>query len=495
MNRTPTPTDGNGRHPAETHAAETHAADAHPAHAAGDERISTDVPPRTGRVLAFAAAGMAVVLGGAFAVAFAARHHARGEADRGAADAADARDVVDVVPVGATPGHYPLTLPGRTAGWIQGPLYARVDGYIGTWAADIGDHVKQGQVLATIDTPELDQQLAAARAKAAASDAQVDVARSDQSIAKLTYDRWRDSPKGVVSEQEREEKQAQYTAAKAHLAEATAQARLDQADVGRYQALEGFRRVQAPYDGIITGRHIDIGDLVTLGSSASTTPLYDMAQSNVIRVFVPVPQKAAADMTVGLRAHVTSDQYPGRTFDGRVARSAMSIDPQTMTERVEVDVPNPDLTLVPGMYVQVRFELDQHGLLQVPAAAILYRPDGLEVAVVPPDGKVQFRPVAIAKDDGAVVELASGVNPGDRVALNISSAITPGQQVTAVEDAAAHPEPPPPPPTPAPVEQLPPPAAPAKAPGPSGPGITVEPAPVPANTAPLNRPAGGTGGD
>ena len=485
----------------------------HPA--AGQGRISTDAAPRTGRVLAFVVAALVVVLAIGFGVAFAAHHHTEAMAARAAGDARDAKDAVDVVAVRGTGGHYPLSLPGQTAGWYQSTIFARVDGYIGSWSADIGDRVKQGQVLATIDTPELDQQLNAAKAKADASDAQVAVAQSNESIAKLTYDRWRDSPRGVVSEQEREEKKAEYTSAVAHLAEAKAQAQLDRADVGRYQALEAFRNVTAPYEGVITARHVDIGDLVTLGSSASTSPLYSVAQSNVMRIFVDVPQKAAADMTVGLPAHATSDQYPGRLFSGKVARSAMSIDAQTRTERVEVDVPNADLTLVPGMYVQVTFELNQHGLLEVPAAAILYRPDGLHVAVVRPDGRVQIQAVTVAKDDGEVVELASGVNVGDKVALNISSAITPGQQVTAVDDDQDHPTPPPPPEVPAPVEPLtaPPPGhapadrvpapnsgthppAPAKAPapGPSGPGRTVEPPPMPANTAPLDKPAGGTGG-
>ena len=484
--------------------------------AAGQARVPTDAAPQTGRILMFVVAGLAVVLAVGFGVAFAARHRTEATAERAAGDARDARDVVDVVAVRSAGGQYPLSLPGQTAGWYESTIYARVDGYVGTWSADIGDRVRQGQVLATIDTPELDQQLNAAKAKADASDAQVAVAQSNESIAKLTCDRWRDSPKGVVSEQEREEKQATYTAAVAHLAEARAQAQLDRADVGRYQAMKGFQNVTAPYDGVITSRHIDIGDLVTLGSSASTSPLYGVAQSNVMRVFVDVPQKAAADMTVGLPAHATSDSFPGRLFSGRVARSAMSIDPQTRTERVEVDVPNADLTLVPGMYVQVTFELNQHGLLQVPAAALLYRPDGLHVAVVRADGRVQIPLVTVAKDDGDVIELAGGVNPGDRVALNISSAITPGQQVTAVQDDQDHPTSPPPAEVPPPAQMTtgprndalpsglqpapdgganPPALARAPVPSPAASDRSVEPAPVPANTAPIERPGGGVGGD
>ena len=487
-------------------------------HPASPGRISTDASPRTGRLLAWAGGVLVLLLAIGFGIAYAVHRRTENAADRQASAASDRKVSVEVVTVQPTPSSYPLALPGQTAGWYQSTIYARVDGYIENWSADIGDRIKQGQVLATIDTPELDQQLNAAKAKAAASNAQVDVTLSDESIAKLTYDRWRDSPKGVVSDQEREEKQAQYTAAVAHLAEAKAQAQLDEAEVGRYAALEDFRKVTAPYDGVVTARKVDIGDLVSMGSGANTSPLYSVAQSNLIRVFVDVPQKAGAEMVVGLTAHVSSDQFPGRTFSGKIARSTMSIDPQTRTERVEVDVPNADLSLVPGMYVQVTFELNQHGLLEVPAAAILPRASGLQVAVVDGDGKIKFRDVTVAKDDGDVVELATGVNPGDRVALNLSSAVVPGEQVDATESDQGHPIPPPPQVAPtAPTEQtngpqpkmpaagqtppvpdtgINPPApavAPIPVPGPSGPGRTIEPAPTPANNAPLNQPAGGTG--
>jgi RND family efflux transporter MFP subunit len=397
-------------------------------------RISIESNTGTGRVLAFAVAVLAILLAVGFTVAYLVRHHNEDSAETLAKSNSDAKPVVDVVAVEPTAKNYPLQLPGQTAGWYQSTIFARVDGYVGTWSADIGDRVKQGQVLATIDTPEMDQQLNAAKAKAAASAAQVTVAESSVSIAKLTYDRWKDSPKGVVSEQEREEKKATFEEANARLTAAKAQQQLDEADVGRYSAMEEFKKVTAPYDGVITARHLDVGDLVSAGSSANTSSLYSIAQSNVIRVFVDVPQKAAADMIVGLGAQATSDQFPDRLFRGKVARSAMSIDPQTRTQRTEVDIPNPDLALVPGMYVQVTFQLNQRGLLEVPAAAILFRSAGLQVAVVGEDGKVDFRPVTVAKDNGDTVILASGVKAGDRVALNISSAVTPGSDVTVNED-------------------------------------------------------------
>jgi RND family efflux transporter MFP subunit len=397
---------------------------------AHNERVSTDYPPNTGRLLAIAVGAFAVLLVIGFAIAFAVHHHTEMVAEKTAAADSDAMPVVEATKARPTAHDYPLTLPGQTAGWDQGPLFARVDGYVGSWSADIGDQVKQGQVLAVIETPDLDQQLNAAKAKVAASAAQETVAESSVSIAKLTYDRWKDSPRGVVSEQEREEKKATYEEAVARLAAAKAQTQLDQADVARYNAMEGFKNLTAPYDGVITARHVNVGNLVSAGSSANTTWLYNIATFKTIRVYVDVPQKAAAGMTAGLMANVTSDQFPGRRFEGKITRNAMSIDTQTRTEQTEVDIPNPDLTLVPGMYVQVTFELNQNGLQEVPAAAILFRPGGLQVAVVGSDDKVEFHDVKVARDNGDTVVLSSGVNAGDRVALNLSSAISAGERVT-----------------------------------------------------------------
>jgi RND family efflux transporter MFP subunit len=411
----------------------------HPGHevaeAHGTAPVSIHSAPGTGRTLARGAGGLAIVLLLGFILAFAVRQHGENQAKRSASARADLQPTVDVAAVRPTAQSYPLELPGQTGGWYESAIFARVDGYVASWTADIGDRVKQGQVLARIDTPELDQQLNAVRAKAAFSAAQEAVAEADVSIAKLTDERWRDSPKGVVSEQEREEKQAAYAEADARLTAAKAQTRLDEAEVGRYAALAAFKAVTAPYDGVITARDLDVGDLVSAGSSSSNHSLYRIAQSNRIRVFVDVPQKLAADTVVGLPADIASDQFPGRSFPGTVARSAMSIDPQTRTQRTEVDVANPDLALVPGMYVQVTFQLRQRGRQEVPAAAILFRPAGLQVAVVEPSGRVEFRRVLVAQDNGDTVVLASGVNPGERVALNLSSAIHAGEIVTAVAEA------------------------------------------------------------
>jgi RND family efflux transporter MFP subunit len=352
--------------------------------------------------------------------------------DADTVDAAAAPATVDVVQVRYAPAKEQLTLPGNTAAWYQSTIYARVSGYVEKWLVDIGDKAKKSQVLATIDTPDLDAQLAAAQAKFMASQAQERVEEADATFAKSTYERWKESPKGVVSEQEREEKKAEYNSSVAKLAAAKAQVALSKADVDNLQALTAFKQVTAPYDGVITGRRIDIGDLVTAGSTAATTSLFTIAQSDTMRIFVDVPQGASDQTTVGMPAVITAAQFPDRTFVGKITRTAKSIDPSSRTLRVEVDVPNPDLTLVPGMYVEVHFELVNRAVLQVPASALLFRSEGTQVAVVGDDDKINFRKVAIVRDQGDAVEV-SGIKVGEKVALNLSSQVGDGDKVTPNE--------------------------------------------------------------
>ena len=331
-----------------------------------------------------------------------------------------------------------LVLPGQTAAWYESTIYARVNGYVANWLVDIGDHVKKGQLLATIETPELDAELAAARAALKASQAQVTAREAEAEFAETTNERWRDSPKGVVSEQERESKKADYNAAKARLYAAKAQVALDQSRVDQYSALAAFKQVRAPFDGIITERKIDVGNLVTAGSTSATTPLYRMTQNDPLRVFVDVPQSAADElMKRGVPAQIRATGSAGAVFSGKIARSAEAINPQARTMRVEVDLPNPDNALVPGMYVNVAFQLPARGEVEVPAAALIFRARGPEVARVGSDGKVQFVKVTIARDDGSQVELGPGVAPGDRLVLNISSQIGAGEVVAVSNPSLA----------------------------------------------------------
>jgi len=386
-----------------------------------------------GRRLRRAAGAVAIVLG----LAFLTMHFVKWHAERALAretQSSAAAPAVDVVTVRDAAAAGMLALPGQTAAWYESTIYARVDGYVSKWHVDIGDHVKAGQLLATIDTPDLDAQLAAAKAKLQVAQAQVSVKQADAVFARTTYERWRDSPKGVVSEQEREDKKAGDAVAEAQLISARAQVDLDKADVDRLSAFEQFKRVTAPYDGMIIERRIDIGNLVTAGSSANTTLLYRMSQDDPIRVFVDVPQSAAsALMRPGVKAQITADTLSGAApIPGTITRTSNAVDPKARTFRAELDIPNPGRRLVPGLYVRVAFQLDNGGMSQVPAATLVFGPSGPRVAVVGADGAVHFRPVSIGRDDGETVELRSGVSDGEQLVLNISNQIADGDKVRVV---------------------------------------------------------------
>ena len=384
----------------------------------------------TGRTLQRAALAVALVLLLAFLIVHFTKSHTERGLTHETETAATLLPAVDVVVVRNSKGAGSLMLPGETAAWYESTIYARVSGYVAKWYVDIGDQVKSGQILAMIDTPELDAELLAAKAKLQVSLAQVKVKQADAAFATSTYARWRDSPKGVVSEQEREDKKAGDSSALAQLEAARAQVNLDQADVDRLTAFEQFKRVTAPYAGTIVERRIDIGNLVTAGSSNSTTSLYRMAQDDPIRVFVDVPQSAAPDlMKVGVPAKISTNDPSGQTIAGRITRTSDAIDPKARTFRAELDIPNPDRRLVAGLYVQVGFQLQNSGMSQVPAAALVFSAGGPNVAVVERDGTVRFQPVTIGRDDGDKVELSSGVTDGERLVLNISNQIVAGEKV------------------------------------------------------------------
>ncbi len=398
--------------------------------AAHDESaVSTEFHPDTGRRMK----KIAVIFAGVLIVGFIVVRMDRFIKDRSVAGetqrSATARIPVDIIearPVGAAQR---FTLPGQTAAWHASTIYARVNGFVGKWFADIGDTVHKGQVLALIETPDLDAQLAAARAQLNAARAQVQSRKAEAEFAKTTYERWRDSPKGVVSEQEREQKHADYDTAIAHLKSAQADVALDQARVDQYVALAQFKQVTAPFDGVVTERHIDIGNLVTAGSTSATTPLYVMTQNNPMRVFVDVPQSAAADLTANQLPVEVRAAGTGQVYTAKVARTSEALDQRSRALRVEVDLDNAKQTLVPGMYVTVGFGLLPKGVVEIPAAALTFRAGGEQVARVDENDRVSFQHVTIVRDDGNVVELGSGVSAGDRLALNVSSQVLEGDQV------------------------------------------------------------------
>lgn len=398
--------------------------------------VPVHATPGTGRRILI----LVILLAAALGVGFAYRYHHNASAEMSLASstlaAADAPAPVDVVKVTLASPLHELPLPGEARAWDQSTIYARVSGYIGSWQADIGDKVKKGETLALIDTPELDDQWKAAEAKVAADQSEVTVAEANEAFADSTYKRWKDSPKGVVSEQEREQRKAEYLSSVAHLKAVNSQVELDQAEVNRLADLRNFKKVQAPYDGVITSRRVDIGDLVTAGSTAGNTPLYDIACSDKIRVYVDVPQGASADVKNGTKATATVQEYPHRTFVGTVTRNSEAINETAKTLRVEIDFDNRDSALKPGMYLEVTCTTtDPTPPLRIPASALNFRTGGPAVAVVGKDGFVQFHKVTIARELGNYVELGSGVSEGDRVALNISNQIADGDKVQPIEQS------------------------------------------------------------
>jgi len=398
-----------------------------------ERRVSTSVVPGTGRKIKISAVAVAVALLIAFFVVHFLKAAARSELAGESKAAASRPPPVSAIIVGGAASPRALTLPGQTAAWYESTIYARVSGYVAKWYVDIGDHVRRGQTLATIDTPELDAELTGARAELTAAQAQVKVREAEAEFAKTTYERWRDSPKGVVSEQEREAKKSDYDSGVAKLNAARAQVALDQAKVDHFMAMTQFKQVTAPYDGKITERRIDIGNLVNAGSATGNTLLYRMSQNDPMRIFVDVPQSAAGElMKIGLPVQIRAASI-SHAIEGKITRTAEAINPQARTLRVEIDIPNPDEVLVPGMYVDVAFQLQTSDMVQVPAAALVFRSSGPEVAVIDNNGRISFRKVAITRDDGNMVELGTGVSPGERVALNVSSQIRDGDKVTAVE--------------------------------------------------------------
>jgi RND family efflux transporter MFP subunit len=394
-----------------------------------DSAKAKPVEPGTGTRIVRIAAVIVIALG----IGFFFVHRAKNDAEARLADSTSSETMeapaVNIFTVIPSPGATSLKLPGETAAWNETAIYARVNGYVAKWFADIGDNVSAGQTLALIDTPELDAELLAAKAKLNASIAQVAVKQARADFAVTTDQRWRESPKGVVSDQERESKKAGSAEALAELNSAHAQVMLQQADVDRLTALTQFKEVKAPFDGTIVQRQIDIGNLVTAGSTANTTSLYRLSEDSPMRIYVFAPQSAAPLLKPGTTAVITSTDQPGLRLNGKVARTARAINPASRTIRIEIDVPNTDRSLVPGMYVQTDFELTGGAPIQIPAAALLYRSGGPQVAVVDPTGVVSFRDVAIASDDGNVVSIGSGLAIGDKVALNLSSQIAAGAKV------------------------------------------------------------------
>jgi RND family efflux transporter MFP subunit len=399
----------------------------------GHASVSTGYSRGTGRRVVLSVGALAIFLGIAIFAVHGLKTRQVLSLEAETSSQAKQPPVVEAVRVSAASPAQTLRLPGEVHGWYRSTIYARVDGYLASWSSDIGDRVKKDQVLATIDTPDIDAQLVASEAQLQTADAELKVKEADAEFANTTYERWRTSPKGAVSEQEREAKKAEHNTTIAQVNVARARVSLARANVDRFKKLIQFKQVTAPFDGVITERRVDIGDLVTAGSTKSTAPLFSISQENRLRVVANVPQTASAQLAVGSEAEVSAPEFTDRRFAGRIARTGRSIDVRARTLQVEIDLANEDLVLVPGMYVQVDFHVKPKGFVQVPASAMIFRGGNPQVAVVKADNTISFQDVSIARDNGKTVEIASGLSLEDRVALNISNQIANGEKV-AIQD-------------------------------------------------------------
>jgi RND family efflux transporter MFP subunit len=326
-----------------------------------------------------------------------------------------------------------LVLPGTVQAWYEAPIYARVPGYLKNWNFDYGAHVKKGDVLAEIETPDLDAQLAASQAKLNSARAVVNVREAEEQFAQSTYQRWRDSPKGVVSVQEQESKQADFNSAKARLSSAKAEVAVDQGEVDRLQALESFKRITAPFDGVVTARETDIGALINAGSGVgggNGPELFRVADVHMMRIYVQVPQQLSAGIKGGLKAELQLPQYPNKTFDATVATTSSAINTNARTLLVELHANNPDDALQPGAYAQVAFELPSDpDTVRVPTSALVFREHGMEVATINPDDTVQLKPIKLGRNLGTEVEVLSGLTLSDRVVNSPPDSLSTGDKV------------------------------------------------------------------
>jgi RND family efflux transporter MFP subunit len=351
---------------------------------------------------------------------------------------------VDVLEVGRSSTKSDLVLPGNIQAVTEAPILARADGYIKSRMVDIGDRVRAGQPLAEIEAPELDQQVRQAQANLQQTTSALDQALANQrqgkanaDLARVTADRWKNlSAKGVVSRQENDQYQAQYQAQVANLdalEKAVAVARSNvsaaEANLSRLNEVQSYRVVKAPFEGVVTLRNVDVGALVNAGS----TMLYRIAQMNVLRTYVNVPQNNAASIHAGQTAQLTVSNLPGRKFSGTVARTANSLDPNSRTMLVEVQVPNHDGALFPGMYALVDLSSPRSNPpVLLPGDALIVRADGTEVAVVRPDHTIHLQKIQVGRDYGDKLEVVGGLEPGDLVIANPSDIVREGVKVDPV---------------------------------------------------------------
>jgi len=320
-----------------------------------------------------------------------------------------------------------LVLPGAMQAYVESPIYARTNGYLKKWYHDIGSRVRQGELLADIDTPEVDQQLSQARAD-------LNTAQANANLSKITAVRYQELIKtDGVSKQEVDNAVGDLEAKVANVKSA-------EANVRRLEDLESFKHIYAPFSGVITRRSVDTGTLINAGNGGATQQLFSLAQTDPIRAYVSVPEAYAPSIRAGLGAYLELTQYPGQKFEGKVVRTAESIDPGTRTLLTEVDVPNHAGALLPGGYSQAHLQVKVTGArLAVPVNALLFRSEGLRAVVVDANHKTHLKSLTIGRDYGTTLEVLQGLDPNDWIVLNPADSLEEGQEVHVKEIAVNHP--------------------------------------------------------
>ena len=397
-------------------------------HGSQPEELGFDLPApaktSAGRLFLIGAVGLAV-LAGAFLIAWVPRHRAEKELVTDTKNESGALRVQVISPK-ARASDRALVLPGSVQPLEEAVVYPRANGYIKAWKTDIGDHVKEGALLADIEVPEIDQQLLQAQAQLAQAEAALVQAKANQGYSQVQLGRYQAlTPKGVASEQELDRASSQSRVDSAGIEVANANVEAQKANLRRYAQLREFARVVAPFDGIVNARMIERGTLVS-----GTTPLFRVSQSDTVRVFIQVPQDVAPGVAVGQAAQISIREYAGRAFDGKIARSAGALDMQSRTMTVEIRIPNEKHELITGMYAEVKLTLPSpHKVWEVPATTVLTDARGIRVAIVEDDNKLHMSPVIVERDNGATMELANGIKDGDRIVKLASSDLAEGRAV------------------------------------------------------------------
>ncbi len=376
--------------------------------------VAPSAPPQRGsggKLLILLA--LAVLLGGIY---FGIRARTTAEAALSQETVEAAVPIVEVVQPKADAPDQALVLPGQTTAFTDTPIYARANGYLKKWYVDIGAQVKKGELLAEIETPELDAQLRQARADLVTAEA-------NAKLASITANRTEDLLKSnSVSTQERDNAAGASAADKAIVTSR-------QADVARLEELQSIEKIYAPFDGVITARNTDLGDLITAGAGTRNSELFHMQATGTLRIYVAIPEIYAPQIHVGAKPGITLDEYPGQSFEGTLVRTDKAINQLSRTLLAEVDVDNATDKILPGAYTFVHFALRPHaGSVTIPANTLLFRSEGLRVGIVR-NGKVELVPISIGRDYGDRVEVLSGLNSTDQVIVNPSDSLISGVTV------------------------------------------------------------------